>query len=130
MSKSISNSLKKTLLSILKILLFAAVCVLVSTAIVWPLWKFSTSLPAAYTIVILILLAAGILFLSVKKIIKTPFISVLSFFLNTIIICTGIFFSVRFVLHEKRLIALIILISTVILEIILNLILSRFKNEK
>ena len=57
------------LLNFLKFLLLIAACFGLTFIVVWPLWKFATSLPNIYTITILTFIAVGLI-LSVVKGIK------------------------------------------------------------
>ena len=52
----------------LRILLLIAACVAATIVLVFPLWKFSTSAPRIYTATVLILCAALILGLIIRKI--------------------------------------------------------------
>lgn len=54
----------------LRILLLIAACVAATIVLVFPLWKFSTSVPRIYTACVLILCAVLLLFLIVRKILS------------------------------------------------------------
>ena len=54
----------------LRILLLIAACLAATIALAFPLWKFSTSAPRIYTATVLIICAALIVFLIVRKIIS------------------------------------------------------------
>ena len=54
----------------LRILLLIAACVAATVVLVFPLWKFSTSAPRIYTITVLIICAALLIFLIVRKILS------------------------------------------------------------
>lgn len=126
-SKSISSSLKKTFASILKVIILIFLCVGSSTLIVWPLWKFATSQPDLYTLIALIIVSAIILYFIIKKLIKTPLIASLKFIINTVVIITGVTLSIKSVLNEQRITALIILLATIAAEMIINIIFSKVK---
>ncbi len=64
--KNINSKLKNLLI----ILVVLFLCFLCSFVIVWPLWKFSTSLPKVYTAVVLILFFILVIFFIVRKIQK------------------------------------------------------------
>jgi len=123
------SSFLNKLLSVLKIFFLFAVCILSSIIIVWPLWKFSTSLPKAYTILILSLIFLFILYSIIKAIIRSKKITVLKIFINLIILAAGIFFTVYFVLFGKRLIALLIFILMLAILIIFNILIKRLSHE-
>lgn len=123
-------SLKNGFISFLKFILIIAGCALISLAFVWPFWKFSTSAPRAFTLIVLILLTAFLIFVLVKKIRKSKFINTLQFFLNTLFIVLGLVFSIHFILLNFRLLGFIIFFAMIILEIILNHIFKKIKHEK
>ena len=54
----------------LRILLLIVACVAATIVLVFPLWKFSTSTPRIYTLTVLILCAALVIFLIVRKILS------------------------------------------------------------
>lgn len=60
----------KKFINFLRILILILACIAASVVIVFPLWKFSTSAPKVYTIVVLSLSAAFIIYLIVRKIIR------------------------------------------------------------
>lgn len=123
-------SLKNGFISFLKFILIIAGCSLISLAFVWPFWKFSTSAPRAFTLIVLILLTALLIFVLVKKIRKSKFINTLQFFLNTLFIVLGLVFSIHFILLNFRLLGFITFFAMIILEIILNHIFKKIKHEK
>ena len=62
--KKINSTIKKISIIFLVILL----CALSSLLIVWPLWKFSTSAPKVYTITVLVISFALIIFFIIRRI--------------------------------------------------------------
>jgi len=58
---------KNNFLSFLRILLLIIVCIALTIAIVFPLWKFATSTPKLYTIVVLVLCLLYLGFVIVRK---------------------------------------------------------------
>ena len=54
----------------LRILLLIVACIAATVVLVFPLWKFSTSAPRIYTLTVLILCAALVIFLVVRKILS------------------------------------------------------------
>lgn len=61
-------SFKKSFISFLRILLLILICVGASILLVFPLWKFATAAPKIYTITVLALTAAFIIYSIIKKI--------------------------------------------------------------
>ena len=57
-------------MTFLRIILLIAACIGATIVLVFPLWKFSTAAPRIYTITVLILSAAFLLYLIVRKIIS------------------------------------------------------------
>jgi len=55
-------------LSLFRFILILLICLAAAFLIVWPLWKFATVNSKAYTITVLIILAALIIFALAKKI--------------------------------------------------------------
>lgn len=129
MGKSYSGGFRKNFFSFLKVIALIVMCVGISILIVWPLWKFSTALPKAFTLIVIIAVIDLLLFLIIKKIIKTPVINTVQFFSNMILICGGLFFTVRFLLFQNRLFALLTLAAAAVLIVIANIIFSRMKNR-
>ncbi len=117
------------LISVLRFILLITICIISSLILVWPLWKFSTSLPKVYTIIVLTILGAALIFLAVKKIIKSKAISVIRFFVNLAIIFATLIFSVRFIIGGNRIIGLIIFAAGIVLEIVTNIIFSKVSHE-
>ena len=54
----------------LRILLLIVACIAATIVLVFPLWKFSTAAPRIYTLTVLILCAALVIFLIVRKILS------------------------------------------------------------
>lgn len=104
------------------ILLITILCVLFSFALVWPMWKFATSFSSAYTIICLLIIFAGLLFLIIRKIIHTPLRKAICFFIYFLTVSLGLFLSIFFLLAGKRFAALIVLIITTIIFILLKII--------
>lgn len=123
--KSFSNHF----ISILKILLLFVVCILTSIVLVWPFWKFSTVLPSVYTIAVLTVIFALVLFLIIRKIIHSNKFSVIKFFVNLAFIAAGLFFTVYFVLFDKKLLALLIFIMTIVILAVFNILINRIAHD-
>ena len=124
-----SNNIKKTLASFSKIVLLTVATLCIALLLVWPLWKFATSNPQFYTILISSLIVILFLYLIVQKIRHEPFIKTLKFLINFIIIAAGLFFASIQLLQTRRLFFILILLITIVLLIITNLLFSRKKSS-
>ena len=107
------------------ILLITLFCVLLSFLLVWPLWKFATVASSIYTILCLILIASGCLYLIIRKIKKTPLKKNIKIILFFLILIAGLSFSIYFLIFGKRFIALVVLFIAIGLLISLNLFLNK-----
>ncbi|MCR4954005.1 MAG: hypothetical protein K6A43_08015 [Treponema sp.] len=116
--------------SVIRLFLLIALCVASSLILVWPLWKFSTSFPKVYTVIVLALIGGAAIFFAVKKIIKSDKISVIRFFVNLILIALTIILCVSFILGGNRLLGLIIFLAGIALEILANIIFSKISQAK
>lgn len=122
----VKKDIKSSLLNFLRVILLIGICLISAFLIVWPLWKFSTSLSKIYTIVILTLITAFILYLILTKIRKCKPVKIFQLFINLIILISGICISIFLTLNLKRVLALIIIFILIIFEIIINKIFSKF----
>ena len=114
-------------ISVLKFIFLFVTCILAAIILVWPFWKFSTSLPKVYTSIILAVIFAFLLYLIIKKIIRSNKKNVLKFFVNLVVILGGLAFSIYFVLFDKKMSALIIFLSMIFMQFcLLNM---RFYNS-
>jgi len=120
MIKNIAHGYGKLFNSALKVLLLLAFCTLLGAAIVYPLWNFATKAPRVYTISILVLIGAILIFLLVKKILKSGAKTVFMHLLRIAIIVAGISGAVVLVLYEMRLLAIPALILTFVLYGVLS----------
>lgn len=116
--------------SVLRVFLLIALCVASSLILVWPLWKFSTSFPKIYTVIVLALIGGAAVFFAAKKIIKSDKIAVIRFFINLILIVLTLFFCVKFILDGSRIIGLIIFLAGIAVEILANIIFSKVAQAK
>ncbi len=126
---SSNNFLSNKLFSILKIILLFVVCILTSIILVWPFWKFSTALPSAYTIVVLSVIAIFLIYLTTKKILHSKKRSVIKVFVNLAVIFAGIFFTVFFVLTDKKLLSLLLFILTIVILTVFNILINRLAHD-
>lgn len=128
MIKKILSGYSNILKRIAKILLLVLVCVLFSLIVVFPLWKFATVSPSIYTAVVSAFFIIVLLFFLSKKCLKycceknltaeeksNRKKSLLLTIVKTLIILIGIAFACFLVLKNKRLLALIALLITVVL---------------
>lgn len=116
--------------SVIRVFLLIALCVASSLILVWPLWKFSTSFPKIYTVIVLALIGGAAVFFAAKKIIKSDKIAVIRFFINLILIALTLFFCVKFILDGSRIIGLIIFLAGIAVEILANIIFSKVAQAK
>ncbi len=116
--------------SVIRLFLLIALCVASSLILVWPLWKFSTSLPKVYTVIVLALICGAAVFFVVKKIIKSDKIAVFRFFVNLILIALTLISCVHFILGGNRLLGLIVFLAGIALEILANIIFSKILRAK
>ena len=129
MKEKSSSLAKNKFLSVLRFFLLIFLCVSASVILVWPLWKFSISLPKVYTITVLALLGIAFIYFCANKIRKSKLSSVIKFFGNFLLTCAGLFFSIKLVLVEKKLLALIVLFSSIALIVLFNFIMNRIRHE-
>lgn len=116
--------------SVLRVFLLIALCVASSLILVWPLWKFSTSFPKIYTVIVLAFIGGAAVFFAAKKIIKSDKIAVIRFFINLILIALTVFFCVKFILDGSRIIGLIIFLAGIAVEILANIIFAKVAQAK
>ena len=122
MINKVIESYKNLFFSILKIAFTILFCILLSLAVVWPLWLFATKLPNIYTLFVAICFFAIISIFIVKKI-KNTYPKILLFtILNIAMICAGICFCVYFILEGQRIFSLLTLIFMFIVTGILRFI--------
>lgn len=120
MIKNIAHGYGKLFSSAIKVLLLLVFCTLLGASIVYPLWNFATKAPQVYTVSILVLIGAILIFLLVKKILKSGAKSVFLHLLRIAIIAAGICGAVVLVLYEMRLLAVPALILTFVLYGVLS----------
>lgn len=110
MIKKIIKGYKELFRSLLKVLLLLCFCVITGSAIVLPLWKFSTAYPSVYTYVVLTLIAAAAVFIIIRKIRRNSTRTVLLFLARFFILTGGIFSMVILVLKGYRILSLPVLL--------------------
>lgn len=115
MIQTILRGYKNLLLLAVKIILLFAACLLAGLAVVWPLWYFSHTAPHLYTLFVITAAAAFVIFRIVRMLSQLPVKKIVSLFLQLIIIASGLFFCVYFILIGRRLAALGVFILAFIL---------------
>lgn len=100
---------KMLFLSILKLLALATLCVVLSFAVVFPLWKWALSSPKSYTYCMLALLALTVISFLARRIKKHGIRPFLRGLLRVLVIAGGIALSVFCVLSGLRFAALLVL---------------------
>lgn len=98
-----------------RILALLVLCGIIGCAVVFPLWKFATSAPSAYTATVLTLLLASLLYVIIKKCCSVGKKRALKALLLFCIIAAGLTAAVVFVLNANRLFAVISLCICIIL---------------
>lgn len=114
------TNIKSSLLNLFRILLLITGCLAIAFLIVWPLWKFSTTLSSVYTVIVLTVITFFILFLLFSKLKKTKPIKIAHFFTNLVLIFAGISMAIYFILSLHRILALAVILILIILEIFIN----------
>ncbi|MGP1458178.1 MAG: hypothetical protein ACTTKL_02580 [Treponema sp.] len=110
-----ANGMKKNMFSTLgvyasaaaKIAALALVCTFSAFVIVFPLWKFAVAAPKIYSAVILILCAAALAYIFVKKARSTPLKTTFRRILIALAIAAGLAASYVLLLNGMRLFALL-----------------------
>lgn len=120
MLKNIVAGYGKVLLQFVKIFALVALCCLIGSAFVYPLWYFATSLPHTYTLVFLTIFCAVLLFLAVKKVISAGFHKTLIFLLKLFVFFVGIGGCVALIMSGHRFFAIPVFIATLLIYGILS----------
>lgn len=115
MIAKIVKGYKNLFLSAAKMLGLLLVCAATGTIFVLPLWKFAMTAPEAYSLVILIILAAAFIFWMVKKVKSAGARNSLRNFLRFLAVAVGFAACVASVLSGNRILAIPALILAVIL---------------
>lgn len=115
--------------SFMIILLLIAVCIGISYVIVWPLWKSAVNFSLIYSIAVLILILISAVFLCVKSFIKQGVKKSLKIIMNGILAAFEIIIPVILVVKQKRLAALIVILSGAALITVINLLIKRHSKK-
>lgn len=124
--------LSQNLIFFLRILALILISIATVSVIIFPLWAFAENLPKVYTILSLSLIFFWIIFKIVKICLKTKPLTLLKVFITIAFIAGGIIVFVLEVLNEKRILAFLILFTSIILSFISSTLINRFipKNER
>jgi hypothetical protein len=125
MIKKIRSSILKSFVSGGKVASLIAVCTAVGFAIVWPLWRFATGTPFLYTVTVLGVLGAFIIYRIMHAVRKTPWKTTVRILLHTAIIAGGICASVMLVFSGHRFGAIPVIIFIPVLYVICSYIFPR-----
>ena len=128
MIQNIAKGYKKLFDSAIKVILLLVACTALGAVIVWPLWKFATTLPQLYTATMLGVALCILLFLLVRHIKKNGAKKVLYRLAKIFVLIAGLCGCVALVLHGKRLFALPVLVAMIVLYGILSFGSEREKN--
>ncbi|MFA6856102.1 MAG: hypothetical protein WCR31_02735 [Treponema sp.] len=126
MTKNISSSIRKHLFSAGKFAVLIAACIGSGVIIVWPLWRFATSAPVLYTIVVVSLFTVFAAYRIIRAIRSSSWKSVVRVFLHIAIITGGLYAAVMLVFSGYRLLAIPVTILIPVLYIISSHLLTRF----
>lgn len=121
MKNKSKNSISQSLIAVL----ITAACILFAFVLVWPLWKFATTFSKAYTIIILSLIAAGIIYLIIKKIRKTPVKKTIIFITNFILAAAGLCLGIFLLIMGKRFLFFIVILIDAGILISVNILLKK-----
>ena len=113
MIKKIILGYKNIFLGAAKLLLLLLLCTGAGALVVFPLWKFATVSPRAYTVFVLVIAAAAAIFLIAGKIRKSGIKSFAKTLLKIAIIAGGLSLCVALVMAGKRFFALPILLAMI-----------------
>ena len=115
MIKKIILGYKNLFLTASKLLLLLFLCAGAGALVVFPLWKFATSSPRAYTLFILVVAAGVVLALIARSIKKSGVKSFAKSLLKFLILAGGISLCAALVFAGKRFFALPVLIAMIFL---------------
>lgn len=120
MIQNIAQGYKKLLLAAAKVVVLLLACTALGAAIVYPLWLFATAVPVTYTITMLVIIAAALVFVIIKRIRTTGWERALATFLRVAVVLAGIIACVALVLHGKRFFAIPVVIAAIIVYGVLS----------
>ncbi|MCR5171877.1 MAG: hypothetical protein K6B73_03310 [Treponema sp.] len=120
MLKNIVAGYGKVLLQFVKIFALVALCCIIGSAFVYPLWYFATTLPHTYTLVFMTIFCAVLLFLAVKKVISAGFYKTFIFLLKVLVILAGIAACIALIMSGRRFFAIPVFIATLLIYGVLS----------
>lgn len=115
MIKRIAEGYGKMLGAAAKIIALLSVCALLGLAIVFPLWKFATSAPQAYTAAVLALMAAAAAVVCARRIKSAGIRKFLKGLLRIAVILCGAAAAIALVIAGKRIAAIPVAAAAVVL---------------
>ncbi len=123
------GKLKNSFLNFCRIFILAFLCVAFSFVLVFPLCKWAQKSPKSYTMAILILICAGIIFFCIKSIVKKGIFSFLKIFVPAAVFLACLLVSFIFLKNLNIALALIFFVAAWILLFVsiklFNLLLSK-----
>ena len=130
MIKNIARGYRKFISIVGKVLLLAALSLVLGVCIVFPLWKWASSSPKIYSWFVLGLLVAGavyMIFVLLKKKGGTRFFIGLA---KILLVAGGISFSIYMVLNSNRIVAAVVFVLTFVLYGVLSAISTSVLNKR
>jgi len=112
MKKKLLSTYKNIFSAILSILVLISLCLLLTFALVFPLWKFSTTNPNAYSIIVVSIFVLIFIYFIISRIRKSSVRNTMRVFLKIFIILLSITLLIVFVLQGKRLLAIPVILLT------------------
>lgn len=103
-----------------KIVFLLLLCGLCGAVTVFPLWKFATSAPDAYTFTVIAIILGLAIFFIIQKIKKNGIRSVLTVISKIVVIGLGLSFIFLLVVNGKRLLSIPVLLAMIFLYGLLN----------
>lgn len=120
MIRNIARNFRTLFGTAAKVLLLLLACTALGVATVYPLWYFATSAPGAYTVAMLVIIAAAVLFIAVRRIRAAGLMATLSVMLRIAVAVAGIASCVALVMHGRRLLALPVALAAIVLYGVLS----------
>jgi hypothetical protein len=125
MTKKIRSALRRQAVSAGKCIVLIAVCIAAGAVIVWPLWRFATSAPGPYTITVVFIFSAFILYRIIRAVRASSWKSTLRVVLHTILVAGGLYASAAFVFSGHRFAAVPVILLVPVLYVLISHFLSR-----
>lgn len=118
-----NNFLKKisrSFVSFFSVIVFLLMCVLVTAAVVWPLWKWATTYPSSYSVCVLGVAVIFVLWQIFRVVRKAEKSRAIKLSLRIFFIALGIAAFVFLVLANHRIIAFLVLVVCIALSAAIN----------